>query len=72
MKTKKTKTFDCVEMKRRSQTDYIAEYVNRKDQFSSFADFIYKTAASDLKSEIFKKRSLKRHSKHAQNVRRQI
>ena len=56
MKTKKAKTFDCVEMKRRIQTDYIAEYDNRKDQFSSFADFIHKTAASDFKIRDFQEK----------------
>ncbi|UCF91235.1 MAG: hypothetical protein JSW39_23640 [Desulfobacterales bacterium] len=56
MKTKKGKTFDCVEMKRRIQTDLMAEYESRKDQFSSFADFIHKTAASDLKIRAFQEK----------------
>ncbi|MBI5896257.1 MAG: hypothetical protein HZB24_09740 [Desulfobacterales bacterium] len=56
MKTKKTKTFDCVEMKQRIQADLIAEYEARKDQFSSFADFIHKTAASDFKIRAFQEK----------------
>jgi len=56
MKTKKAKTFDCVEMKRRIQTDLMAEYESRKDQFSSFADFIHKTAASDFKIRAFQEK----------------
>ena len=36
----KTKTFDCVEMKNRIQTQRMAEYESRKDEFSSFLDFV--------------------------------
>jgi hypothetical protein len=49
----KTKIFDCVEMKRRVQAELMAEYESHKDQFSSFADFIHKTAASDFKIQAF-------------------
>lgn len=56
MKTKKAKTFDCVEMKRRIQTDLMAEYESHKDQFSSFADFIHKTATSDFKIRAFQEK----------------
>lgn len=56
MKTKKTKTFDCVEMKRRIQTDLMAEYESSKDKFSSFADFIHKTAASDFNIRAFQEK----------------
>jgi hypothetical protein len=56
MKTKKTKTFDCVEMKQRVQAELMAEYEARKDQFSSFADFIHKTAASDFKIKAFQEK----------------
>lgn len=59
MKTKKAKTFDCVEMKRRIQADLMAEYESRKDQYSSFADFIHKTAASDFKIRAFQDKVLK-------------
>lgn len=34
------KTFDCVEMKRRAQEELMAEYEQRKHEFSSIADFI--------------------------------
>ncbi|MDA8141252.1 MAG: hypothetical protein M0036_21630 [Desulfobacteraceae bacterium] len=56
MKTVTTKAFDCVEMKQRIQTDLMAEYESRKDQFSSFADFIHKTMASDLKIRAFQEK----------------
>ncbi|MFC1736445.1 hypothetical protein ACFL1X_10015 [Candidatus Hydrogenedentota bacterium] len=36
----KTKVFDCVEMKRRIQSDLRKEYESRKTEFSSYADFI--------------------------------
>jgi len=36
----KTKTFDCVEMKNRIQAEILAEYESRKDEFTSFEDFI--------------------------------
>ena len=69
MKTKKAKTFDCVEMKRRIQTDLMAEYENRKDQFSSFADFIHKTAASDYKIRAFQEK-VSKAAKHAGSKRK--
>ena len=40
----RTKTFDCVEEKRRIQKELMAEYEVRKGEFSSYADFIVKTA----------------------------
>jgi len=36
----KTKTFDCVEMKRRAQEQIRAEFEARKAEFRSFGDFI--------------------------------
>ena len=36
----KTKTFDCVEMKRRAQEKLRAEYQARKSEFSSVVDFL--------------------------------
>jgi len=39
----KTKTFDCVEMKNRIQAELYAEYMSRKDEFISYADFLEKT-----------------------------
>lgn len=38
------KTFDCVEMKNRIQRELREEYEARKDEFSSYADFINATA----------------------------
>ena len=35
--TKKTKTFDCVEMKRRIQEGLRAEYESRRKEFPSYA-----------------------------------
>ena len=43
MKTRK-KTFDCIRLKRRIQKELMDEYLARKDEFASFADFIVKTA----------------------------
>ncbi len=40
----RTKTFDCVEMKRRAQKRLRQEYEARKDEFDSFLDFINRTA----------------------------
>lgn len=34
------KTFDCVEMKNRIQAERLAEYETRKNEFSSYVDFI--------------------------------
>jgi hypothetical protein len=36
----KTKTFDCVEMKRRAQEQLRAEYESRKQEFASYVDFL--------------------------------
>jgi hypothetical protein len=36
----KTKTFDCVEMKNRIQAEIMAEYETRKNEFTTFADFL--------------------------------
>ncbi len=43
MKTKK-KTLDCIQLKRRIQKELMDEYLARKDEFTSYADFIVKTA----------------------------
>ena len=42
------KAFDCVEMKNRIQKELMEEYEARKDEFSSYADFI---VATDEESE---------------------
>ncbi len=34
------KTFDCVEMKNRIQSELFAEYESRKGEFASYLDFI--------------------------------
>ena len=44
MKTKKKKAFDCLELKDRIQRELLAEYEARKDEFKSYADFIFATA----------------------------
>ena len=36
----KTKTFDCVEMKRQAQARLWAEFERRRDEFASYVDFI--------------------------------
>ena len=36
----KSKTFDCVEFKRRAQERLMAEYEARKDEFSSEIEFL--------------------------------
>ena len=38
--TTQTKTFDCVQMKRRIQQELQAEYEARKQEFPSYADFL--------------------------------
>jgi len=36
----KNKSFDCVEMKNRIQADIQAEYEARREEFSSFVEFV--------------------------------
>ena len=36
----RTKTFDCVEMKRRAQEKLMAQYEARRREFSSYSEFI--------------------------------
>lgn len=50
MKTKrKVKRFDCVEMKRKAPERLMSEYEARKDEFSSYDDFVrFKAAQSPL------------------------
>jgi hypothetical protein len=38
--TTKVKTFDCVEMKRQAQAAIAAEWERRKNEFSSFGEFV--------------------------------
>lgn len=37
---KKSKRFDCVEMKRKAQEALRAEFESRKDEFESYFDFL--------------------------------
>jgi hypothetical protein len=48
---RKSKTFDCVEMKNRIQGEVLAEYEARKDEFTSFAEFL-KATESDWEREV--------------------
>ena len=47
----RTKTFDCVEMKRQAQRKLRAEYESRKDEFDTYYDFL---AAKADESELTK------------------
>ena len=38
--TTRTKTFDCVQMKRQIQADLLAQYKVRQDEFASYAEFL--------------------------------
>lgn len=52
----RTKTFDCVEMKNRIQAERLAEFEDRKDEFSSYVDFIdARLKDSDLANVVHKK-----------------
>ena len=52
----KTKTFDCVEMKNRIQTEILADYEAHKDEFESFVAFIHaRTGKSQFAREMRKK-----------------
>ena len=48
MKTR-TKTFDCVEFKRRAQRRLMKEFMARRGEFRSYEEFITVTAATDPK-----------------------
>lgn len=49
---KRTNDFDCVEMKHEIQRQLMAEYEANKDKYTSYGDFINKTAEQ---SELMKK-----------------
>lgn len=52
--TTKTKTFDCVDLKRKSQESLEREYESRRAEFASFADFLNaKVEESDAVSAIW-------------------
>ncbi len=48
---RKSKTFDCVEMKNRIQAEVLAEYEARRDEFASFAEFL-KSTESDWERKV--------------------
>ena len=50
------KEFDCVEMKIQAQARLLTAYEARKSEFSSYAEFIRETAATDPKIHAFKER----------------
>ena len=52
----KKKAFDCVEMKRQAQARLMAAYEARKSEFSSYAEFIRETAATDPKIRAFREK----------------
>ncbi len=39
-----SKTFDCIQMKDEIQQELRAEYENRKEEFTSYGDFVNTTA----------------------------
>jgi len=45
--TTKTKTFDCVQMKREAQKRLMVEYEARESEFSSFVDFVNRPAPDE-------------------------
>ena len=54
--TTKAKAFDCVEMKNRIQAERLAEYEARKEEFSSYVDFINaRVKDSELARIVFRK-----------------
>lgn len=44
---RKTKTFDCVEMKHRAQEKLRAEYEARREEFGSYSEFLAATIHED-------------------------
>ena len=53
---KKTKTFDCVEMKDRIQRRLAKEYERRRHEFASYVAFINATADADPAIQEFRAR----------------
>jgi len=52
----KQKAFDCVEMKGQAQARLMAAYEARKSEFTSYAQFVRETAATDPKIRAFRER----------------
>lgn len=51
----KTKTFDCVEMKRRAQDQLLAEFEKQKERFSSYRQFLdFQAKQSAWQSRLWK------------------
>ena len=52
----KSKTFDCVEMKRKAQEALLGEFASRRAEFTTLTDFLNaKVAESDWASAIWAK-----------------
>ncbi len=52
----KSKTFDCVEMKRKAQEVLLGEFASRRAEFTTLTDFLNaKVAESDWASAIWAK-----------------
>lgn len=60
--TPKTKTFDCVEMKRQAQEKLLAEYESRKDEFDSYAQFLTARSQSSAWQREFWARVARAHN----------
>ena len=56
---KKTKTFDCVDMKNRIQRELREEYEARKAEFASYTEFINATANESEEIRAFREKVLK-------------
>lgn len=61
----KTKTFDCVEMKRKAQEEIMAQWSKRKHEFSSYGEFLEtEIKESQWGRRIWKKLSQKKTRTH--------
>jgi hypothetical protein len=58
---RKTKTFDCVEMKNRIQAARLAEYEARKGEFASYIDFINARVKDSELAKIVSQRRQEQH-----------
>ena len=52
----KQKAFDCAQMNRQAQARLMAAYEARQSEFTSYAQFIRETAATDPKIRAFRER----------------
>ena len=53
---RKNKEFDCVEMKNRIQNELRSEFEARKNEFSSYSDFISTTANQSAQIRAFREK----------------